>query len=152
MKRIIEGKTYNTDTSTKVARWEYKDQDEYETIATLYKTRGGAFFIVHEWEVKIEGKRGYEDEIKEKVYFEAMSREEVARLIQKQNNLEIIDTSILNEPPEAEEEDKPESTVYVRMPTTLKDRIEILSNAAGISVNSWAIRCFERCAAATAAD
>ena len=35
MKRVIDGKSYNTDTATIVAKWEYKDQDDYDTEATL---------------------------------------------------------------------------------------------------------------------
>ena len=44
MKRVIEGKTYNTDTATVVARYEYTDDDEYEVEATVYVTKGGASF------------------------------------------------------------------------------------------------------------
>jgi hypothetical protein len=136
MKRVIEGVTYNTDTATVVARWEYKDQDDYNTDATLYRTRGGAFFIVHEWTV---------DE-REKVYFEASTREQVQRLVERTDNLAILDEDILADPPEAAEEASPSATLYVRLPTALKDRLDVLAKNDGLSVNAWAMRCVERCA------
>jgi HicB family len=136
MKRIIEGVTYNTDTATVVAKWEYKDQDHYDTDATLYQTRGGAFFIVHEWNV----------EEKAKVYFEAISRDGVSRLVERTNNLDILDDEILQNPPEAAEESAPSATLYVRVPASLKDRLEFLAIDAGVSLNAWTMRCVERCA------
>ena len=49
MKRIVDGKTYNTDTATKIAGARIESGDEDFTNLTLYVTRGGAFFI-HEFE------------------------------------------------------------------------------------------------------
>ena len=49
MKRVIEGKTYNTDTATIVASYEYTDEKENEVTVGLYQTRGGTFFGVHSW-------------------------------------------------------------------------------------------------------
>jgi hypothetical protein len=65
-KRVIDGKTCNTDTATVVARGKYEDQNGYNSEGTLYQTRGGAFFLVHLWTV--EGDVGG----RPKVYFEAM--------------------------------------------------------------------------------
>lgn len=135
MKRIIHGVTYNTDTARIVARWEYNDQDGYPTDATLYQTRGGAFFTVHKWEV----------DGKEKVYFEAVSRDEVLRLVERTNNLEIIDDSVLQDPPEAAAEAAPGATLYIRVPASLKDQLEELAQDAGVSLNTWMMRCAERC-------
>jgi hypothetical protein len=137
MKRIIDGVTYNTDTATIAARWEYKDRDDYDKEATLYQTRGGAFFVVHEWEV---GERA-------KVWFESMARDEVVRLVERTDNLAIINDEILGEPPEAAEESSPASTIYVRVPGSLKNQIETAAANAKLSVNAWAIRCMERCIA-----
>ena len=41
-KRIIDGKTYNTDTSSRVYEWESLSGDRYEA---LYQTRHGAFYV-----------------------------------------------------------------------------------------------------------
>ena len=49
MKRIIDGQTYDTDTSTLVARswWLDWEKNDAEIQSELYVTRGGAFFLVH---------------------------------------------------------------------------------------------------------
>ena len=41
MKRVIDGKTYNTATSARAARWDYTDDRQNEVEATLYRTRRG---------------------------------------------------------------------------------------------------------------
>lgn len=135
MKRIIDGVTYNTDTATPAATWEYENHDGYETTATLYQTRGGAFFIVHEWTVN--GKA--------KVYFESTSRDEVTKLIERGNQIAILNEEILEDPPEAAEESTPGSTLYIRVPATLKTRLENLASEQNISLNAWTMRCVERC-------
>jgi hypothetical protein len=48
VRRVIDGKTYTTDTSIVVARYIYEDDKGYEVEATVYQTKGGGFFIVHE--------------------------------------------------------------------------------------------------------
>src|SRR5258708_5843245 len=48
MKRIVDGTTYNTDTSTALARCEYGPAEGEQVVETLYQTRGGAFFIDQE--------------------------------------------------------------------------------------------------------
>src|SRR6266849_3850033 len=53
MKRIVDGVTYNTDTSTALAEssWEENDHNGVriaEHKDTLYQTRGGAFFVHEE--------------------------------------------------------------------------------------------------------
>jgi hypothetical protein len=136
MKRVIDGKSYNTDTATIVAKWEYKDQDDYDTEATLYQTRGGAFFIVDVWE---------NDEGHPKVYFETMSRDEVRRLVERTDNLAIINGKMLDEPPEAAEGETPGATLYLRVPASLKERVEVAASEAKLSVNAWAMRCIENC-------
>jgi predicted HicB family RNase H-like nuclease len=146
MKRVIEGKSYNTDTAAIVARWSYTDSDDYDTEATLYITKGGAFFAVHEWGVPRADGLGNDA----KVYFEAMSRQEVDRLMERStSDIEIIDERYLAEPPEAVAEDEPGATVAVRMPVALKARVDEAADAAKLSTNAWAMRCFERCLSAS---
>lgn len=135
MKRVIDGLTYNTDTSNQVATYEYEDDKGYEVTATLYQTRGGAFFIVHQW--------GTRDRVKE--HFEPISRDDVARLIAKADNLTILDSAALEEPPEAAAEGEPGSTLYVRIPSSLKRRVDEAADEAKVSGNTWAMRCMERC-------
>jgi predicted HicB family RNase H-like nuclease len=151
VKRIIDGKTYNTDTSTLIARYEYEDDKGYDTTANIYQNRNGAFFIVHEWsEETIKSWNDIEkmewDQKVMKYYFEASSREEIAQLVARQDNIEILDERALAVPPEAEEETEPAATAYLRLPVALKNRIEAAARKDGLSLNSWAIRCFENCA------
>lgn len=49
LKKIIGGKSYNTETATVVATWETTSSPDYELIwEFLYQTRNGAFFLVGE--------------------------------------------------------------------------------------------------------
>jgi hypothetical protein len=139
MKRIIDGKTYNTDTATRVARYEYEDDNGYDTLATVYITKGGAFFVVHVWEI-------CENDIDKitKQYFEAISRDELDRLVLRQN-IEIIDESVLQPPPEAVDEVEPAATIYVRVPAPLKKRVDEAATGAKLSANAWVMRCLENC-------
>jgi predicted HicB family RNase H-like nuclease len=143
MKRVIEGKTYNTDTATMIARYDYVDQNGYDTDVTVYQTKGGAFFAVHEWEVIIHNVYDH-DEKKTKVYVEALSRDEVQRLVEKEN-LEILNDRALTLPPEAVDEPEKGATIYVRVPETLKAKVDEAAETAGVSTNAWALRCFESC-------
>jgi predicted HicB family RNase H-like nuclease len=42
-------------------------------------------------------------------------------------------------------EEETEGTIYARIPASLKRKIEEAAKAEGLSANSWAMRCFERC-------
>jgi hypothetical protein len=143
MKRIIEWKTYNTDTATRVARYEYENASDYDTVATIYVTKGGAFFVVHVWQI-------WENDIDEKVsrhYFEAISGDELDRLVTREN-IEIIDENVLLPPPEAVDEVEPAATIYVRVPAPLKKRVDEAAAGAKLSANAWVMRCLENCLSA----
>jgi hypothetical protein len=142
MKRVIDGVSYNTATATVAARWEFEDENGYENEATLYQTRGGAFFVVYVWEVP---SRQWGEEPTKKTSFEALSREEVDRIVTKTQNLEIIDEKVLEGPPEATAEAAPAATIYVRVPASLKDRSEGAAKAEGLSINAYMTLCAERC-------
>jgi hypothetical protein len=86
----------------------------------------GAFFIVHLWEI---------DE-RTKINFEPMTREEVLRLVERTDNLEIIDSDVVEAPPQAEAEETPRATVYVRGPVSLKQQIEVAASEEKLSVNA----------------
>lgn len=135
MKRVIEGQTYNTDTAVVVAKYEYVDDKGYDVEAVLYQTRGGAFFIVHRWTAAGDPK----------FHFEAITRDEVSRLVQNKDNLEIIDETAIAEPPEAAAEPEPGATLYVRVPASLKSRVDEAARLEDVSGNAWAMKCMERC-------
>jgi predicted HicB family RNase H-like nuclease len=143
MKRIIDGKTYNTDTATLVARawWNDWERGNVEMQGDLYLTRGGAFFLVHT-------DPSNEDA---RAVFEPMDREHVDRWLAT-GEVEVFDSTLFQEPEEAAAEREPEATVYLRVPRALKDRIEAEARDDEISLNSWVMRCVERCSSDRVAD
>jgi hypothetical protein len=143
MKRVIDGKTYNTDTATIVATYNYEDRDGYDTDVVIYLTKGGALFAVHTWEVPDpNGDRG----TRTKTYFEALSREQVQKLMTTEQ-MEIHNEEALTLPPEAVDEVEEGATIYMRLPKALKAKIDEAATAAGVSTNSWMLRCAESCVA-----
>jgi predicted HicB family RNase H-like nuclease len=140
MKRVIDGKTYNTNTASVVARYDYQDDNGYEVEARIYITKGGAFFIVHAWEVPESLNR----DAFSKHYVEAISRDELDRLVVRQN-LEIVDESVVQPPPEATAEVESAATIYVRVPAPLKRRVDEAAAGARLSANAWVMRCLETC-------
>jgi predicted HicB family RNase H-like nuclease len=51
------------------------------------------------------------------------------------------------DPPEASAEAEPASTIYIRVPASLKQRVDAAAHAANVSGNVWAMRCLENCLA-----
>ena len=145
MKRIINGVSFNTETSTEIAKYEFDDVDGGEQrtgFETLCQTRGGAFFT-HSYQRMVT-----QDEtapggqiVKETSGISPMTRDEAQDWIMT-GNVEVF-SDIFGEIPEASDEVNTESTIYVRVPTSLKDRIEAVAKGAGQSVNAWALRCLE---------
>ncbi len=127
MKRIIEGKTYNTETSTIIATW-------HGNQSILFVTRGGAFFITKNEDGE--------------TYFRAVDRDEAEQWARgEMGQVELHNADIFSEPPEAAAEDpaKPESTIYVRVPQSLKQSADAAAAQSGQSVNAWVMRCIEGC-------
>jgi HicB family len=144
MKRVVNGVTFNTCTSTLVARsewWQSRDTNNAEdedmrVEQELYLTRGGAFFLAHmstwkEWDA--DDRRTYEHR---SVKFKPLTREQAQGWVLR-GEVEVLDSSVLGEPPEAEAEEKPAATIYVRVPTSLKARVEDAAKRAGVSLNAW---------------
>jgi predicted HicB family RNase H-like nuclease len=48
-------------------------------------------------------------------------------------------------PPEAATEEAPGATIFLRVPQSLKTRIEMAANQSGTSINTYGLRCLERC-------
>jgi hypothetical protein len=156
MKRVVNGVTYNVHTSTRVAtsQWEEDDDGPKANVTVeqeLYQTRGGAFFLLtrRSWCEYNADDRTWDPD--ERIEITPINRERAQGWLLN-GQVEIIDTSIFGEPPEAIAEDKPAATIYLRLPTSLKNRIETRAKAEGLSVNSWAMRCMERCLAIEPSD
>lgn len=132
MKRIIDGKTYNTETATQVAKapWDENEPGQYDL---LYQTRHGAFF------------RNYGGETPHGDPFDVLRPlrpDEAQKWLESYNLVDELE-KLFGEQPEAGEA---ESRITVRIPDSLKIRIEQLAAANKQSMNAWIMRCLESCA------
>lgn len=130
MKRIIDGKTYNTDTATRVAEGGPPDPSDLAGWE-LYQTRHGAFFMVT---VDHDG-----EDMRIKPYGD----DEAQKFLEKHANHVLEE--VFGPFPEA---GASERRLTIRVPGNLADRVEAVAKARGLSLNSYAMRCLERCAAA----
>jgi hypothetical protein len=144
MKRIIDGRTYDTNTAKTVARTEWEEEDtgtrkERQTRQVLHQTRGGAFFLVtsQHWTDDNHNSPNYREE-RSHIAFETMSPDKAAGWVMGQN-VEILDETVFAPPPEAEVEETPAATIFVRLPTSLKAKVETNAKQAGKSMNAWVV-------------
>jgi len=149
-KRIVNGVTYNTATSTLIAGRDGWDHDErqrpYQWTEELYQTRRGVF-----WTLNI---RAYQEERDDTWYIERLTRAQaehwfVTREAVASDNSPRKYWQVYHNPfgerPEAEEEPDPSATAYFRLPASLKSAIEKAAERSQLSVNSWLLRCAEGC-------
>ena len=138
MKRIIDGKTYNTETATKIAEQEWEDNTNYQSNDNfqigvewneLYQTRHGAYFNY--------GGHGFFHE----EYIIPLAPNEAQKWMEKHASAELIEQHF-GEMPEAGDS---ESRFTLRMPDSLKQRIDNAAKANNQSTNAWVIRCLEKC-------
>lgn len=142
MKRIVNGVTYNTDTSTVLGRIEYEG-DDGKVEETLYQTRGGAFFLDEQLEREIWNEKSRQNETKITNLFVPKSREQAHAWI-IEDNVE-IEHNPFDDPPEAVAENEPGATIYIRVPASLKKRVDEAAAEAETSGNVWTMRCMEAC-------
>src|SRR5262245_7227460 len=111
MKRIVNGVTYNTYTSTLLAQWEWdaEDWNQNETgrgVDRLYQTRGGAFFVDHE-ETKPEwDENAREHTERTRNRFEPLSPKQAHKWLLETNDVEVFNNPF-DDPPEATAEAEP---------------------------------------------
>jgi hypothetical protein len=143
MKRIIKGATYNTDTATKVAEGSWEDENRGIVVETvLYQNRAGIYFTVAKMTQAYRDRR---DELQQR---ESHEWDVVGDAAKARDRCEREELTILQDiddmPPEAEG-GEPATTLYLRVPPTLKARVEARAKEDGVSVNAFGIRCLERC-------
>jgi hypothetical protein len=148
MKRIVDGVTYNTETSTLLAKAEWEDRNERsptfggECEGELYQTRGGAFFLVITTRTNVKNK--YDEwEEREKVECNPMTAERAQEWL-LEGDVEVF-LNPFEDPPEAEAEEGAGSTIYIRVPAALKRDVDEAAREANVSGNVWAMRCVEQC-------
>lgn len=140
MKRILDGLTYNTETSTLLAKagWDLDDRrSPYNGVACegrLYQTRGGAFFLVTTINL---------GELQEKVEFAPMTAERAQAWL-LEGDVEVY-RNAFEDPPEAAAETETGATIYIRVPAALKRDVDEAAGDAKVSGNVWAMRCVEHC-------
>jgi predicted HicB family RNase H-like nuclease len=129
VKRIIDGMTYNTQTATEVFCSGPVQSDAWHGV---YQTRHGAFFKVvvdHDGETVLE--------------FGPLTDNEAQAEVQK-HAPHLVD-DYFGPFPEA---GAAERRLTIRVPANLATRIETAAQAKSLSVNSYAMRCFEQCVTA----
>jgi hypothetical protein len=146
VKRIIDGVTYNTDTSTVLAKSAYEtlyNNEPFECEGTLYQSRGGAFFVAETVDL------GHDED------GERITRNRAKALSAKDAETWIMTGDVevfhnpFSEPPEATAEESPGATIFVRAPVSLKHRVEAAAKKEGLSVNAFMLRIMDNALAAT---
>lgn len=138
IKRIIDGKTYNTETATLIATIDLAEPGEpYEQGEELYQTRFGAFFLAAYLEYYPDPEQSYER-------IEPYTPEQARAWLEKRQSYrtDLIE-QLFGEMPEA---GLGEVKYTLRMPESLRDRLAALAKANNQSLNAWMIRCLESCA------
>ncbi len=124
-KRIIDGKTYNTETATLLG---FGEQDDGPWEKALYKNRHGAYFLY------IENMADLREEIK------PLQRDAAQTWMEHNCSAEKVETEF-GEMPEAGD---PEARFTLRLPETLRRRAAAVAETRGQSLNAWIQRCVER--------
>ena len=141
MKLVINGIAYNTETSTLIARLKFPADQHRPTTQTgnLYQTRGGAYFVHWEdkWCAKIDGDLA----TKTGDLFEALSYDQALEWISRDDVEKFGD--VLPDPPGDAVKDKLGATIYLRVPQSLKRRIDDAASESQKSTNAWIMRCVE---------
>ena len=134
-KRIIDGKTYNTETATELAGWDETSEGYPITYGEhLYQNRFGAFFM---YSYQDDGPHGPEENL------EPYTPEQAREWLEKYQRVSVIE-AVFGKMPEA---GSGESKFTLRMPDSLRDRLAERAKARGQSLNAWIVRCLESCAA-----
>jgi predicted HicB family RNase H-like nuclease len=135
-KRIIDGKTYNTETATQIVGHESDHYGLYSG-AYLYQTRFGAFFLYSFDDPEGEG-------------ITPWSPEQAREWLEKNHSYRVdLIESLFGKMPEA---GSGESKFTLRMPDSLRDRLAERARTNNQSLNAWIVRCLESCAAEAVSD
>lgn len=140
MKRIVHGKAYDTNTSAVIARKEYGTDYENRTnvVDTLYRTPGGAFFVVEETETVDDNGDAVASQYRFETYSAARAQQWVL-----EGDVELLDKSFVEVPEAVAETAEPQATFYIRAPAALKRRVEAATTATGLSINAFVLRALE---------
>jgi len=143
VKRIVGGFTYNTETSTRLARGRSADTDKSATLVeTLYQTRGGAFFIVEKRTMVGWNQEEQESETRVQRTFVPVGSQRAQNWM-LEGEVHVFQNPF-DDAPEAVAEREPGATIYIRVPAILKRAVDAAAREQNVSGNVWAMRCIER--------
>jgi predicted HicB family RNase H-like nuclease len=147
MKWVVEGVAYNTATSTLLAQKAWHSEESEETggfgpyfEAALYQTRKGAYFVHKStswWHSDLGRMEPASDDCT------PMTAEQANAWLLKGNVKIVHNPFPLGEVPEAAAETEPGATIYLRVPATLKHRVDKAASSAGMSTNAWVMQIIE---------
>ena len=142
-KRIVDGKTYNTETATRLAGWSnFTDPGLWhlqELGHILFQTRHGAFFLY-----KFDENQEPWDDAYQSIT--PLDPEQAQRWAEQYCTVDVIE-SIFGEMPEAGDT---EAKITLRMPEILRRRLAAMAESQGQSMNAAIVRCLEHCVASAA--
>lgn len=133
VKRIIDGKTYNTETATQLGGWADGESRTYGDY--LYQTRFGAFF-------RYTFLDGADEDDHDTIT--PLTPDEAQKWLEEKMswNPNLIE-SLFGEMPEG---GAGEVKFTLRMPESLRDRLAARAKENTQSLNAWMVRCLEQCA------
>jgi hypothetical protein len=166
MKKIIDGKAYNTETARLLTTVQLPGQKRDDRGAiqfdptskliggttSLYETPGGAYFIVREVKEGLYANDDFRGGDKWTRYIShpglyALTRKQALVWAEsKRFDIDKIESMFGN----IEEAGETTGTMLLRLPKGLKASIEQAAASANQSANTWVMRCVERCASEAA--
>jgi hypothetical protein len=134
-KRIIDGRTYNTETATQVAGWTDTEEIFCSQGDYLYQTRHGAFF-------RYTFLSGLDEQDHDTI--KPLTPDEARAWLEKNKSWDTdLIEKLFGEMPEA---GSGEVKFTLRMPESLRTRLAEKAEAKKQSLNAWIVRCLESCA------
>jgi hypothetical protein len=143
VKKIIDGKTYNTATSTRLTVFDDCErnfgQDFNDRIERLYQTRSGGYFLtvatggagIARYEIG----GGFQEGIL------------VVPLSDQQAKEWASERDVLDAMPDGDDDtDETEVVISLRLSPAIANKITTLAVSGGVSRNEWIVRCLENCA------
>jgi hypothetical protein len=131
MRRTINGTSYNTSTSARLATAQWAEDDGTVCYGTLYQPRSGRFFLVTEWNDQ-HGRWCGE--------IEPLTPERATAALDVMAT-KLHGTVLLD--PFGRRSAQREVGYRLRMPGAMKHPIEIAARRAGMSINVWLMRVVE---------
>ncbi|TDF62061.1 hypothetical protein [Cupriavidus sp. L7L] len=135
LKRVVDGKAYNTATAALIHEKELSPNDTYgpgyEHCLQLYRTRLGKFFLVERNEPYWNAVSG-ESDLRDHLF--PMNQDQATKWMEEHCNDKI--ESYIDVP----EAGDPSTTLTLRMDKTLKILLNAAAIKEGISMNVWCVR------------